>query len=75
MLALVLVHAAFAHRPGLSYARIDEDEVVLTFARPELQTLIPLPPEIQSSASLVDEMVLRSARSFAMNGAGPRLRS
>jgi hydrogenase/urease accessory protein HupE len=62
MLALVLVHAAFAHRPGLSYARIDEDEVVLTFARPELQTLIPLPPEIQSSASLVDEMVLRSAK-------------
>jgi hypothetical protein len=61
MLALVLVHAAFAHRPGLSYARIDLEEVALTFARPEIETLMPLPREIQSSASLADEMVLRSA--------------
>jgi hydrogenase/urease accessory protein HupE len=61
MLTLVLVHAAFAHRPGLSYARIDEQQLVLTFAQPEIETLLPLPPAIQSSASLVDDMVLRSA--------------
>jgi hydrogenase/urease accessory protein HupE len=61
MLALVFVLVAFAHQPGLSYARVDGDQVALTFAQPEIETLIPLPPAIQSSASLVDEMVLRAA--------------
>jgi hydrogenase/urease accessory protein HupE len=33
---------AWAHRPGLSYAKIEGDSLILTFASPELQGIAPL---------------------------------
>jgi hypothetical protein len=61
MIFLVLVNGALAHRPGLSYARIDADAVALTFARPELGALVPLQDDLQASRALLDEMVLHTA--------------
>ena len=43
---------AWAHRPGLSYARIEGDSLVLTFAAPELQGLAPL-TDLQASRLLL----------------------
>ncbi|HNC97240.1 MAG TPA: HupE/UreJ family protein, partial [Myxococcota bacterium] len=43
---------AWAHRPGLSYARIEGDSLVLTFAAPELQGLAPL-KDLQASRLLL----------------------
>ncbi len=42
MIPIFLVPAAEAHRPGLSYARIDGDTLSLTFARPELGMRLPV---------------------------------
>lgn len=39
---LWLVPSAAAHRPGLSYARIDGDALTITVARPELAGKVPL---------------------------------
>lgn len=43
---------AWAHRPGLSYARIEGESLVLTFAAPELEGLAPL-NDVQASRMLL----------------------
>ena len=43
---------AWAHRPGLSYARIEGENLVLTFAAPELEGVAPL-NDVQASRMLL----------------------
>ena len=58
---LSLVPLAWAHRPGLSYARVDADHVTLTFAEPELAALVPLDGDLQASRVVVREETLDAA--------------
>ncbi len=57
----LLVDSAWAHRPGLSYARLDADTVTLTFAQPELATLVPLGEDLDASRVVVREVTLDAA--------------
>ncbi len=54
---LWLVPEVLAHRPGLSYARIDPDALTLTFARPELANHIPM-EDLEASRVLIAELTL-----------------
>lgn len=63
-----LLPAAWAHRPGLSYADIDGDRVTLTFARPELEAKVPIGADLDASRIVVRELTLDAA-SFTVDGA------
>jgi hydrogenase/urease accessory protein HupE len=52
---------AWAHRPGLSYARIDADSVALTFARPELAAQVPLTDDLDASRVVLREITFDRA--------------
>lgn len=58
---LWLVPAALAHRPGLSYARIDADALTLTFARPELANRIPM-VDLDASRVLIADLTVGRAK-------------
>ncbi|MES2642840.1 MAG: HupE/UreJ family protein [Myxococcota bacterium] len=64
---LWIVSAAWAHRPGLSYARLDTDHVALTFAQPELATLVPLGEDLDASRVVVAQVTLDVA-TFTVGG-------
>ncbi len=55
---LFTVSRAEAHRPGLSYARIGNDALALTFARPELAGALPAGGELDASRLLVADLLL-----------------
>ncbi|GDX79777.1 membrane protein [Deltaproteobacteria bacterium] len=55
---LLAASPAWAHRPGLSYARIGDDALALTFARPELAGALPAGGELEASRLLVGELLL-----------------
>lgn len=59
--ALLLVPAAEAHRPGLSYARIESDSLTLTIARPELEGRIPL-KDLQESRLLIADLTIHNVK-------------
>ena len=63
-----LVPFAWAHRPGLSYARLEPDRVVLTFARPELEARVPLDANLDASRVVVSEITIGAA-TFTVDGA------
>ena len=54
---LWLFGVALAHRPGLSYARIDADSLTVTIARPELATRIPL-DDLSAARVLLAELTI-----------------
>ncbi|MDP2317008.1 MAG: HupE/UreJ family protein [Pseudomonadota bacterium] len=64
---LWLASPAWAHRPGLSYARLDADHVALTFAQPELSTLVPIGADLDASRIVVAEVTLDAA-TFTVGG-------
>lgn len=64
---LWIVSDAWAHRPGLSYARLDTDRVALTFAQPELAALVPLAEDPDASRVVVAQVTLDAA-TFAVDG-------
>ncbi len=66
---LWFVPDAWAHRPGLSYARLEADHVALTFAKPEIASLVPLDQDIDLSRIVVREVTLDTV-SFMVAG-GP----
>jgi hydrogenase/urease accessory protein HupE len=55
---LWLYSLAWAHRPGLSYARLDAHTVSLTFATPELAARIPLGDDLEASRVLIRQITL-----------------
>ncbi|MDP2310131.1 MAG: HupE/UreJ family protein [Pseudomonadota bacterium] len=64
---LWIVSAAWAHRPGLSYARLEADHVALTFAQPELASLVPLGADLDASRVVVAQVTLDTA-TFTVGG-------
>ena len=64
---LLVVSAAWAHRPGLSYAQFDDGQVAITLARPELASLVPV--DDLDAARLVARDATLGAASFTVNGA------
>jgi hydrogenase/urease accessory protein HupE len=56
----LLVPEAYAHRPGISYARVDSGEVSLTFAQPELARLAPL-DDLDAARTLIVDRTLAKA--------------
>lgn len=57
LLFSLFVAPAHAHRPGISYARVEPESVTLTFARPELGALGPM-EDIEASRVLIAEGTL-----------------
>ncbi len=61
LLPLLWTSQSEAHRPGLSYAKIDGDQLQLIFARPELLAIAPLGPtqaDLEASRVLLMEGTL-----------------
>ncbi|MSP56575.1 MAG: HupE/UreJ family protein [Myxococcales bacterium] len=58
---LSLVSLANAHRPGLSYARIDAESLTITIAAPELAEKFPL-TDLQESRLLIAELTVDRVR-------------
>jgi len=54
LLLALFVAPADAHRPGISYARVEPDSVTLTFARPELAALGPMDDVVASRVLIAD---------------------
>lgn len=54
-----VIASALAHRPGLSYARIAEDELELTVAAPELAAVMRPGEDLQLSRLLIADALLR----------------
>lgn len=59
----LLLVPAFAHQPGLSYARVEPDRLVLTFAQQELDALVPIGDP--RAKALITEATLRKATVLA----------
>lgn len=55
---LFAITDAWAHRPGLSYAHIGDEALVLTFARPELAGALPVGAALDASRLLVADLLL-----------------
>lgn len=53
------VPLALAHRPGLSYARIAEDELEITVAAPELASVVRPGEDLQLSRLLIADALLK----------------
>lgn len=60
MLALLLTAAALAHTPGLSYVRVGDGEISLSFARAELEGRMPL-DDLHAASDLVVQATLDRA--------------
>lgn len=58
---LWVLPSALAHRPGLSYARIEPDALTITIARPELAAIIPL-TSVEESRLLIAELTVDKVR-------------
>ena len=58
---LWLVPLAEAHRPGLSYARIDADALTITIARPEIGAKFPI-TDLQESRLLIADLTVHDVR-------------
>lgn len=69
-LLLLLIPSAEAHKPGLSYAAIRDDELVLTFARPELGALVGLEPEQVSDPAYAEEVAGKVLASLSLSADG-----
>lgn len=63
---ILWVPVAWAHRPGLSYAQFDEGHVALTFARPELGSLVPV-EDLEAARVVAAEATLGKA-AFSVSG-------
>ncbi len=65
LLSLLLIPLASAHRPGISVLRVETGEIVLTFARPELEGFAPLADldaaRVLLAAATTDQLRVRSA--------------
>lgn len=58
---LWLMPSAEAHRPGLSYARIDAESLTITIARPELEGKFPV-TDLQESRLLIADLTMHDLR-------------
>jgi len=64
---LWFISPAAAHRPGLSYARIDADSLTITVARPELEAKFPV-TDLQESRLIIADLTVHDVR---LNIGGP----
>lgn len=60
MISLFLIPYAEAHRPGLSYARVDGETLSLTFARPELGKRVPV-ADLDAARVLIADATIAKA--------------
>ncbi|MFZ5478950.1 MAG: HupE/UreJ family protein [Myxococcota bacterium] len=69
-----LISAAWAHRPGLSYAHVGDDTLTLTFAKPELAAFAPM-DDLAAARVLLHDATLAKVRLTPCEIGEPSLRA